>query len=132
MNKIKILLVFFVFTGFRSMPYQSEGDKIIGIYLNEQGNARVEMYQKSGKYFGKVVWVNPNAAQNKEKGRSILGMTIVSNLVYENQKWIGGSIYSPLKEQTAACEMKIADNGKDLMVTVKKGFLSSTKIWKRL
>lgn len=123
---------------------QSDSDRILGVWLNNTKDAKVEIFEKEGNYFGKIVWVAIPAKKDgstntnlkypdPEQIRSkIMGLEILSNLKYENGEWVDGEIYSPKKKEKADCKIKISDDNKELYVTASKGFLfSKTVVWTR-
>lgn len=127
-----------------SINAQSDSDRILGVWLNNTKDAKIEIFEKEGNYFGKIVWVAipakedgstntnlkyPDPEQIKSK---IMGLEILSNLKYENGEWVDGEIYSPKKKEKADCKIKISDDNKELYVTASKGFLfSKTVVWTR-
>jgi uncharacterized protein (DUF2147 family) len=127
-----------------SIDAQSDSDRILGVWLNNTKDAKIEIFEKEGNYFGKIVWVaipakedsstntnlkNPDPEQIKSK---IMGLEILSNLKYEHGEWVDGEIYSPKKKEKADCKIKISDDNKELYVTASKGFLfSKTVVWTR-
>ena len=105
-----------------------DGGAIVGVWLTEEGDARVEIYRDGDKFSGKIVWIEPNYPENDEEGmggkpkldrnnpdesrrdRPIVGLRIVSNFVYDgDNKWKDGRIYDPKNGKTYKCKMKLTD-----------------------
>lgn len=47
----------------------SRDDEVIGVWLSENGNEKVEIYEENGLYHGKLVWMNN---PNDESGKPLL------------------------------------------------------------
>ena len=117
--------------------------KITGKWINEDNDAQIEIFQKESKFFGKIVWLKePNQPSGKPKTdlknenenlrkRSIIGLVILSDLVYSNGKWINGSMYSPKNGMSVDCTATLL-NENELKLTLSKSVFKTTKIWKRI
>jgi uncharacterized protein (DUF2147 family) len=87
----------------------ASSDKIIGKWLSEERDLKVEIFKKNDHYFGKVVWFfclpeTPNMDDFKDtenpdpklRNRKWLGMEVVENLIFNNKDaWGNGTIYDP-------------------------------------
>lgn len=81
-------------------------ESIEGIWLTEEGNSKIEIYQKDDNYFGKIVWLeqspdkngNPvtdlNNPNKDQRNRQVLGIDMLKDLHYRSGKWYG-KIYAP-------------------------------------
>lgn len=122
---------------------QNKGDLILGRWITDNGDSRIEFYQKEGKYYGKIIWLkeplkpdgtaktdikNPNPAM---RNRSILGLVIVSELEFKNGQFVNGKIYSPKEGKTLDCAI-LSENNRELKITISKSLFSTSRIWKRL
>lgn len=131
-----LMLVVLVSTAIKA---QIPADKIVGVWLNEDKTTKIEIFKTGNTYSGKIVWLaQPDDANGKprldknnpdpdKKNQKILGLTIISELKYSNNKWTGGTFYGPKRGQYANCSVKLKSG--QLLITVSKGFLSETKIW---
>jgi len=127
-----------------SIYAQDNSDRILGVWLNNLKNAKVEIFEKEGQFFGKIVWidikkdVDINKATDKNnpdpslRNRNILGLEILTDLVYENGTWTDGKLYSPEKGKTVDCELEISEDNQTLFLTASKGWFSKTLEWKRV
>ena len=117
-------------------------NNIIGIYQTQNGDAKIEIFKKGEKYFGKVIWIkeplgtngkplldehNPNITKRKIP---ILNLVTIRNLSYKNGEWIGGSVYDPKNGKTYECTLWL-ENG-NLKVRGYLGWFYDTKTWKRI
>lgn len=102
----------------------SQSDKVIGIWLSEEKDGKVEIFKKDGKYYGKLVWIdsanyvngqpkkdvnNPNP---KYRTRSVLNIELLKNFSYDSddKEWTDGEIYDPKNGSTYSCYMWFEDN----------------------
>lgn len=100
-NKV-IVTIFLVIAAFQAHAQES----IEGIWLTEEGNSKIEIYQKGDNCFGKVVWLEQPTDQNGNpvtdrnnpnkdlRNRQVLGIDMLKDLQLRNGKWYG-KIYAP-------------------------------------
>ena len=117
----------------------------IGVWTNEDGKARFEIYKCGTKLCGKIVSlkepnrngkpkVDENNPDKKHRNRPLLGMVFMQNFEYDGgNKWDEGTIYDPESGKTYSCYMKMT--GKDKMEV--KGYIGisligRTQNWTRL
>src|SRR5215210_313811 len=94
-------------------------DKIIGVYWSPKQDAKIEIYKKGDKYFGKSIWIenkrkdlkNPNPSLRE---RSLLGTDLFTNFTFKDGTYEDGKIYDPESGKTYDCKMSF--NGKSLKV----------------
>ena len=77
---------------------QNKADQICGTWLNEEKDSHIKIYQRDGKFYGKVVWLKEplneqgqpktdlNNANPALRNRPIMGMEILSGLEYQQGK----------------------------------------------
>jgi uncharacterized protein (DUF2147 family) len=97
---------------------QDNADDILGKWLNEEEDGKVEIYKEGDKYFGKLVWLKrPNNddgtprldIENPEedlKSRPLDGLVLLTDFVYDDGEWEDGKIYDPKSGNTYSCYMK--------------------------
>jgi uncharacterized protein (DUF2147 family) len=96
------------------------GDDILGVWNNEEKDAKIEIFKCSGKYCGKIVFAkepnypagskegvpgtprldhnNPDAAK---RSTLILGLLIVKDFIFDGEEaWKGGTVYDPKNGKT--------------------------------
>ncbi len=123
------------------LPAQNSADKILGVWLTEIQDAKIEIYKKGAYYHGKVVWIsepndengkpvvdenNPNVKLQK---RPVLKMDILYGFTFKNGEYINGFIYDPKEGKTYDCKLWL--EGKTLKVRGYLGWLYDTKTWTR-
>lgn len=108
--------------------YLSEAQTIIGKWKMvgmKSGKERslIKIYEKDGKYFGKVVEVYPKAGddpdpvcsecQDYRKGQPIVGMDIITDLEYNgrNGEYKGGEILDPATGSVYDCKAWLGKDG---------------------
>jgi len=80
----------------------------------------IEIYEKSGKIYGKVFEIlNPKnrhrlceKCPTEEKGKPILGLTIIKGLSKEGEEYNGGKILDPKSGQLYKCYITLEDKDK--------------------
>ncbi|MFO7659497.1 MAG: DUF2147 domain-containing protein [Candidatus Cloacimonadaceae bacterium] len=99
-----------------------KGDAILGVWFNEEKDAKIEVYKDGGKYFGKVIWLkNPNDEKGKPKtdienpdpklkSRPRLNMIVLTNLAHKDgSKYVKGKIYDPKSGKTYSAQAELAN-----------------------
>jgi uncharacterized protein (DUF2147 family) len=128
MTKQKILLslivAIFAIGNLSAQSFKSED--VLGLWFNEEKDAKVEIYMDNGKYFGKVVWlqtpIDPDTGKPKLdtknpdeelQKRPVMGLLLVSDFDYEGEGlWENGDIYDPKSGKTYSCYMKLESKDK--------------------
>jgi uncharacterized protein (DUF2147 family) len=88
----------------------------------ERGLVRIE--EHGGLLSGRVVGIlNPQEAvrvcekcTDARKGQSILGMTILTGMRREGDRWVGGEILDPETGSVYHCSMRLEDGGVKLVL----------------
>lgn len=85
-----------------SKAQATEGDDILGVYLDQKQTAKIEFYRESGKYFGRIIWqANPRKDHfNPDphlRERSLVGLVFIKDFVYDSEarEWVDGEVYAP-------------------------------------
>jgi uncharacterized protein (DUF2147 family) len=98
---------------------KSVSDKIIGIYWSPKKDAKIEMYKKGDRYFGRTIWaLNPRKdTENPDsqlRNRDLLGLDLLTNFSYDDGIYTDGQVYDPESGKTYRC--KISFSGSNLKV----------------
>jgi len=91
-----------------------------GIWSMSKGNTKIEIYEKSGAYYGKIV------SSDDEKAKK--GTLVLREFTYMDGVW-KGKLYSFKKNKLVDAEMLIEDN--ILKVSFDAGFMSRTLEWEK-
>ena len=109
---------------------------ILGKWLTEAGDAKVEIYEANGKVNGKIVWLekgpdtkDTHNTDEKMRSRKLMGVNILSGLTKKSEKWEGGRIYNPKNGKTYKCSIWL--DGDKLKVRGYLGVFYETQTWKK-
>lgn len=117
----KLLIALLLIT---SVSTFAQADKILGTWLNEPKDAKIEVYKKGDQYFGKIIWLKNNANDDgsspkldrnnedeKLKSRPIVGINILKDLEWDedDNEWDDGEIYDPRSGSTYSLYAKLED-----------------------
>lgn len=109
-----------------SLSAQNKADRVVGKWLNEDGDAHVEITRSGDTYSGRLVWLkfpvddetgkpkldkkNPDDAL---KTRPVMGLEILSGFTYDSddEEWTNGEIYDPKSGKTYSCYMAFDKEG---------------------
>lgn len=138
---MKKVLIVMLMTCYFSTAFASSPGDILGVWFNEEKDAKIEIFEKDGKYYGKIVWhrtgedVDPLDSKNPDselRKRKKLGMLILKDFDYDDGEYEDGTIYDPKSGKTYDCVMKLEDNG-SLYVRGYIGFslIGRTTYWTR-
>jgi uncharacterized protein (DUF2147 family) len=117
--KYIFLLIFTYNTTFA----QTKSDAIVGMWLSEAKDLKVEVYKQKNQFFGKMVWfdcpphtppmehyrdkANPNP---NLRSRAWLGIILLQNLVFDGKtEWENGDVYDPNSGSTYRSKVKLLD-----------------------
>ncbi len=86
-------------------------DAVLGTWMVEAKDGKVEIYKCGARYCGKLAWLkNPNDRDTKNptparRNDKLLGKVILQNFRYDGEKWVKGRIYDPNDGETYCCLM---------------------------
>jgi uncharacterized protein (DUF2147 family) len=112
-------------------------DAVIGNWLTGSKKAIVQIYKEGNKYNGKVIWLkNPTYEDGKPKVDKhnpdktkqtipIMGLNMLNGFIFEDNKWVDGTIYDPEKGKIYSCKIAINKTGDMLDV---RGFIGISLI----
>lgn len=122
MKKVTAILLFLMgafLSGIHGNAQTITADDILGFWLNEEQDAKIEVINRDGKYFGKIVWLeepneedtglpkvddeNPDPALQT---RPVMGLEILKDFVFDEDEWNSGTIYDPKNGNTYKCYMR--------------------------
>ena len=100
----------------------------------------IEMYQKDGKAYAKIVEINDPERQKAvcelctgtNKNKPILGLEILSGLEKDDDEWSGGEILDPRNGKVYNCYIKLVTPNKlKLRGFIGVALFGKTKYWNR-
>lgn len=128
---------------------QVKPDDIVGTWLNEDKDARIQIENRNGTYFGKIVWLknpiddetgkpkldkkNPDV---KLRSRPIMGLDILTGFKFDgSDEWESGTIYDPKSGNTYSCYMTFTDKTKNTLKVrgyIGISLIGRTTYWTRV
>ncbi|MCE1168331.1 MAG: DUF2147 domain-containing protein [Sphingobacteriia bacterium] len=145
-NKIQFIVLAFVLAIVLPVSAQKKANDIVGFWLNQDADAKVEIYKSGDKYYGKIVWLkipidpvtkkekldskNPD---NSLKQRPILNLEILKHFVFDgDNEWNDGAIYDPKSGKTYSCLIKFEEANKlKIRGYIGVSLIGKTTYWTR-
>lgn len=142
LRKVSLFIMLFVLS---VQVFAQKKDDILGKWLNPSGEGQIEIYKRGDKFFGKLVWVKePNDANGKPKtdeknptenlrNRPVLGLEILKNFIFDDGKWIDGTIYDPKSGKTYSCKLTLKDHNQlSVRGFIGVSLIGRTEVFKRV
>lgn len=142
---LKKLSILFILTIATLAVSAQKKDDILGKWVNPSGEGQIEIYKRGEKYFGKLAWLKePNDEKGKPKTdtknpnvnlrtKPTLGLEILKDFTFEDDKWTDGTIYDPKTGKTYSCNMNIKENGQlNIRGYVGISIIGRSESWKRV
>ena len=134
-----------------AFPVNSQGQTykstdIKGIWLNQDEDAKIEIFENGGKYYGKIVWlktpidpetqkpkVDKNNPNPSLRNRPTLGLEILKDFTFDGKdEWKDGTIYDPKSGKTYSCYMRMENKNKlKIRGFIGVSMLGRTTYWTR-
>jgi uncharacterized protein (DUF2147 family) len=125
------------------MRVNAQSDRIIGVWLTSDKAAKIEIYQRESRFYGKMIWLTPDVDEKgkpltdtenpdpAKRNRKLEGLEIISGLAYADGKW-KGTIYDPESGKTYNSQIKLVnENTLELTGYVGLPMFGLTETWKR-
>ena len=142
LRKSSLFILLFVFS---SSAFAQKKDDILGKWLNPSGEGQIEIYKRGDKFFGKLAWIKePNDEKGKPKtdeknpteslrNKPLLNLEILKNFVFDDGKWIDGTIYDPKSAKTYSCQLTLKDaNQLSVRGFIGVSLIGRTEVFKRV
>jgi len=138
-----ILISTIITTSFTA--HRSSEEQIVGDWLTGNRKAKINIFKKGDRYFGKIIWLveplkdgkpktDTNNPDQAKKGQPIMGLLLLTAFKYAgDNEWEDGHIYDPEEGKTYSCNLTLKDNGKTLNVRGYIGIslIGRTDVWTR-
>ena len=117
--------------------------EICGVWLSQDKEAKVQIFQTGIHYFGKIIWLkkpldnkvkpvlDKNNPNDDLKKRQLMNLVILNGFTYDDKEWVDGKMYDPTDGGTYDCKMWM-ENTNTLKVRGYLGFLYETESWTRV
>lgn len=140
----KKLIPLFILITLSSSVFAQKADDILGKWLNSSGEAQISIYKKGDRFFGKLIWIkepvengkpildikNPNL---KLRNNTLLGLVIVKDFVFDNNKWNDGKVYDPKTGKNYSAYMTMTGlNQLNMRGYIGISLIGRTETWKRV
>lgn len=137
---VTLLLLIFGF----SISLQAQTDPIEGVWLNEEKDARIQIYKgRDNKFYGKIIWLkepNENGApkldkknpDKKERSQGIVGKIILKEFEKDDKTYDDGTIYDPQNGKTYDARITYKGNTLALRGYVGISLFGRTTVWERV
>mgnify|MGYP004637304573 FL=1 len=118
------MLLFVIFFSCALYAQKNIASKIVGIWITEKIDSKIEIYEQNGAYFGKIVWTLPQFEQ-------YIGKDVMKNVTFNDSQnnyncpWI----CSPRLNITAHAIITV--DGDILKAKVTKGIIVTHQIFTR-
>lgn len=137
MKKYLTLCIAFLFALTVNAQKQNAAS-ISGEWQTSAIDGKVLIYEKEGKYYGKLVWINTPAKDNNnpdatQRNNDLLGTVILKNLMFNgDDKWENGAVYDPKSGKVYWCTVRLKDaHTLELRGFVGISLLGRTELWTR-
>ncbi len=141
MKIVKIVIFFFI-----SVVYNANAQSVIGKWKSiddKTGEAKaiVEIYENSGKVYGKIVEILEVDKKDKkcvkctgsDKDKPILGLVVVKGLTKDGNTYEGGKIVDPKTGDLYKCILKLLTKDKlEVRGYIGISILGRSQIWTRI
>lgn len=124
--------------------FAQDADVVKGVWVNDEKDAKVEIFKSGDKYSGKLIWMKemyePDGKTLKKdsknsnetlRSRAILNLVILSNFTYDDGRWTGGEIYDPKSGKTYKSRMKLKGDNLEIRGYIGSPMLGKTTVWTR-
>ncbi|MEZ4721417.1 MAG: DUF2147 domain-containing protein [Flavobacteriales bacterium] len=117
-----------------------KADDILGVWYNQEKTAKVEIFKKSDKYFGKIVWLDEPLRDGKPKldinneeeslrSRPVMGLQILNDFEWDDDEWDDGTIYDPKNGETYSCYITKEGNKLNVRGYIGISIIGRTATW---
>ena len=120
---------------------------IVGVWLNGSKKGHVQIYEKDGRFYGKLIWLSvPNDPETgkpkldvkngdeSRRSRPLMNLPLMYNLQFKSGNvWDDGKIYNPEDGKEYNVKMTLKDpNTLDVRGYLGVSILGKTQTWVRI
>lgn len=139
-----LMLLYLIPSALFSQQYKP--DDILGVWWNEERDARFEIYKDKGKFFAKINWlkepyeedgrakVDDENPDEELQNRPLIGLVFMHDFVFDadDNEWDDGEIYDPKSGSTYDCYMELLEMDKlKVRGYIGFSFIGRTSYWFR-
>ncbi len=139
-----ILISVFHYGRQEAAPAKQPADAILGVWLTQEKDGKVEIYRSGDKFFGKLMWgknlyekdgktlkkdiKNPEPSQRE---RTLLNLVMLRDFMYKEGEWKDGRIYDPRSGKTYSSTMKLKDGNLEVRGYIGLPAFGKSTVWTR-
>ncbi len=139
-KKITLILTGLVFY-LNSFAQTVTADAILGNWLTGSKKGVVQIYKEGNKYNGKLIWLKTPTYEdgkpkvdkhNPDKAKQtapLMGLNMLVGFVFEDNKWVDGTIYDPEKGKTYSCKISMKGDMLDVRGFIGISLIGRTDTW---
>jgi uncharacterized protein (DUF2147 family) len=137
--KITFLLFLSILVLPTSSFANSGPDAILGEWISQEKDGKINIYKQGDKFYGKIIWVktpgkkDTNNPDPKLRSRDIVNSVILQDFKVKGSSWEEGKIYDPKSGKIYDCILKVKDNNKvlDIRGYIGAPMFGKTSTWTR-
>ena len=143
---VQLIFVVLVALLFSSQIFaQTAADKVVGVWLTQNKDGKIEIYKAGNQYYGKLVWGKElyekdgktlkKDIQNPDKklqSRTLLNLVLLTGFLYKDEYWQEGKIYDPESGKTYNSIIKLEGNKLKLTGYIGITLFGRTEVWERV
>ena len=140
-----VIIGLFVLLSINQSNAQTAADKVVGVWLTQNKEGKIEIFKSGNQYFGKIVWGkdlyekdgktlkkdvhNPNA---NLRNKTIQNLVILTGFNFKDDYWQDGKIYDPQSGKTYSSEIKLEGGKLKLTGYIGITLFGRTEVWERV
>ncbi|MCF0050825.1 DUF2147 domain-containing protein [Dyadobacter chenwenxiniae] len=137
--------IFLAFIFCNVIGQSSPGDQILGEWVNEEKDTRIEVYKNGTQYAGRLIWAlnlmeadgqtlrkDVNNTEEKLRNRSVANIDLLHGFIFSEGIWDDGKMYDPKSGKTYNCLLKLRNDKLEIRGYVGIPLLGRTTYWERV
>ena len=143
-KKLSILFLFIMIVT-NAQSQSAKGDRILGVWLNEDKDARWKSTSQIASTLAMLIWgkemyeadgkTSRKDAENKDeklRSRNLKDLIMLTDFVFNDGVWEEGEIYDPVSGNTYSCTIKLKENKLDIRGYIGISLFGRTTVWERV
>lgn len=120
-----------------SWVHAQKADDILGTWVSEKADAKIQVYKQKEKFFGKLSWLKEsNLNDNKnpdptKRSMPLIGLVMLRDFRFNGSYWVDGEIYDPESGKTYSCVLKLKDGKLDIRGYIGISLFGKSTTWTR-
>jgi len=120
-----------------SWVHAQKADDILGTWVSQKADAKIQVYKIQGKFFGKLSWLKEsNLKDNKnpdstKRSTPLIGLVMLTDFRFNGSHWADGEIYDPESGKTYSCVLKLKEGKLDIRGYIGISLFGKSTTWTR-